>query len=311
MNIGSFLQDEYGHRVRIATHPEFRELVQDEIGLEFFSTGGVPSELMAFIMVKNPGLIPKLSTIREAEIQRRRSSMAVRFEGFWRAVIGTTDDERDTGNLKMMGAKAPFVADAIIANPPSIMAHVHSAEKLGIPLHMVFTFPCSPTQQFPHPVANIKPQRSPEIDIAGVVSFLDAGEPTMIVPFFGDQPFWGAMNMTVELFAEGIKQCLTEEAQANVQKIADSISSEGDGAENAVKSFHRSLPLAGRSNLRCSILEDRLAVWQLRNSSSRLSTLAAELLHEKGTVEWSDLKLTTNGTTLTGRENRSLVLFVR
>jgi hypothetical protein len=31
-----------------------------------------------------------------------------------------------------------FVADAIIANPPSF-AHVHIAEKLGIPLHMMFT----------------------------------------------------------------------------------------------------------------------------------------------------------------------------
>ena len=83
----------------------------------------------------------------------------------------------------------------------------------------------------------------------------------MIVPFFGDQPFWGAMvaeakagalecipykRLTAERFAVGIKQCLEPEAQKNVQKIADSIVKEGDGAENAVKSFHRSLPLAGR-----------------------------------------------------------------
>jgi hypothetical protein len=32
----------------------------------------------------------------------------------------------------------PFVADAIIANPPSF-AHIHVAEKLGIPVHMMFT----------------------------------------------------------------------------------------------------------------------------------------------------------------------------
>jgi len=31
-----------------------------------------------------------------------------------------------------------FVADAIIANPPSY-GHIHCAEKLGIPLHMMFT----------------------------------------------------------------------------------------------------------------------------------------------------------------------------
>jgi len=55
----------------------------------------------------------------------------------------------------MMGDKHPFVADFIIANPPCI-AHVHCAERLGIPLHLVFTFPSSPTQQFPHPLTNIK-----------------------------------------------------------------------------------------------------------------------------------------------------------
>lgn len=33
----------------------------------------------------------------------------------------------------------PFIADAIIANPPSF-GHVHCAEKLGIPLHLMFTY---------------------------------------------------------------------------------------------------------------------------------------------------------------------------
>jgi len=135
---------------------------------------------------------------------------------------------------------------------------------------------------------------------------LKCGKPTMIVPFFGDQPFWGAMvaeakagahecipykKLTAERLAEGIKQCMTEESQKNVQKIADSIVDEGDGAENAVKSFHRSLPLAGRKSMRCSILEDRVAVWTLGQSSLRLSALAAELLVEKGRVKWSELKL--------------------
>ena len=32
----------------------------------------------------------------------------------------------------------PFVADAIIANPPSL-AHIHCAQRLGIPLHIMFT----------------------------------------------------------------------------------------------------------------------------------------------------------------------------
>ena len=135
---------------------------------------------------------------------------------------------------------------------------------------------------------------------------LKCGKPTMIVPFFGDQPFWGAMvaeakagahqcipykKLTPDRLAEGIKQCLTDEAQRNVQKIAESIANEGDGAENAVKSFHRSLPLAGPHSMRCSILQDRAAVWQVKKSSLRLSALAAKLLNKEGKLKWNEAKL--------------------
>lgn len=145
---------ECGHRVRIATHPAFRDFVQNDSGLEFFSVGGDPAELMAF-MVKNPGMIPTVETIKKGEIGRRRDQMSKMFEGFWRACINATDDEKDIHNLNMMGEKQPFVADAIIANPPCF-AHIHCAERLGIPLHLMFTFPYTPTQAFPHPLANIK-----------------------------------------------------------------------------------------------------------------------------------------------------------
>lgn len=50
---------------------------------------------------------------------------------------------------------APFVADAIIANPPSF-AHIHCAQALGIPLHMMFTMPWTSTDAFPHPLVNVK-----------------------------------------------------------------------------------------------------------------------------------------------------------
>jgi hypothetical protein len=49
---------------------------------------------------------------------------------------------------------APFVANAIIANPPSF-AHVHCAQTLGIPLHLMFTMPWTATRAFPHPLANL------------------------------------------------------------------------------------------------------------------------------------------------------------
>ena len=154
LKVGKLLKEEHGHRVRIATHPAFKKFVEKETGLEFFSVGGDPAELMAF-MVKNPGLMPSVSTVRAGEVGRRRDAMFEMFQGFWRACINATDDEKDASNLKMMGGKHPFVADAIIANPPCF-AHVHCAERLGVPLHLMFTFPYSPTQAFPHPLANIK-----------------------------------------------------------------------------------------------------------------------------------------------------------
>ena len=168
LKIGKVLKHDHGHRVRIASHPTFRDFVEKDAGLEFFSVGGDPSELMAF-MVKNPGLIPSMQTFWEGEIGKRRASMAEMFEGFWRACINTTEHEHDKANLKHMSEKEPFIADAIIANPPC-MAHVHIAERLGIPLHMMFTFPYSPTIQFPHPLANIKVRKS-NVD-AGYVNFM-------------------------------------------------------------------------------------------------------------------------------------------
>ena len=154
LKLGKLLKEDHGHRVRIATHPAFKKFVEQDSGLDFFSVGGDPAELMAF-MVKNPGLMPSVSTVRAGEVGRRRDAMFDMFQGFWRACINSTDNEEHPANLKMMADKTPFVADAIIANPPSF-AHVHCAERLGVPLHLMFTFPYSPTQQFPHPLANIK-----------------------------------------------------------------------------------------------------------------------------------------------------------
>lgn len=148
--LGKVLKRRYGHRVRLATHPTFRSFVEEN-GLEFFSIGGDPAELMAF-MVKNPGLMPGMDSLRSGDVGKRRKGMYEIVLGCWRSCIeigdgtGTiaSDDsleslhspERSTGNVP---SATPFVADAIIANPPSF-AHIHCAEKLGIPLHLMFTY---------------------------------------------------------------------------------------------------------------------------------------------------------------------------
>jgi len=43
--------------------------------------------------------------------------------------------------------------------------------------------------------------------------------------------------------------------------------------------------------MRCSILEDHVAVWRLKNTNLRLSALAAELLVEKKRITWKQLRL--------------------
>ena len=45
---------------------------------------------------------------------------------------------------------SPFTAHAIISNPVTY-GHVHCAEALGIPLHIMFPQPWSPTTSYPHP----------------------------------------------------------------------------------------------------------------------------------------------------------------
>lgn len=132
----------HGHRVRLATHFAFREFIL-EGGLEFFNIGGDPAELMAF-MVKNPGLLPGLKTIRSGAIQKRRREMKEIIHGCWKSCY-EMGDGTDLHQIKddLWGdttdyRRRPFVADAIIANPPSL-AHIHCAQRLGVPLHIMFT----------------------------------------------------------------------------------------------------------------------------------------------------------------------------
>ncbi|KAL2135950.1 hypothetical protein VTI74DRAFT_6178 [Chaetomium olivicolor] len=139
--LGVALQ-KHGHRVRLATHDVFADFVR-ATGLEFHPVGGDPAELMAY-MVKNPGLIPSMASVRAGDIGAKRRMVARMLDGFWDACIAP---DTVTGD--------PFVADAIIANPPSF-AHVHCAQALGVPLHMMFTMPWTGTRAFPHPLTNIQ-----------------------------------------------------------------------------------------------------------------------------------------------------------
>ncbi|CAF4150490.1 unnamed protein product [Adineta steineri] len=131
----------YGHRVRLATHETFRSFVRGN-GLEFYPLGGDPVDLISF-MVKNAGIIPSMDSIMAGDVGKKRRTISDILASTWQACIAN-DDETDM----------PFTAEAIIANPPSF-GHIHCAEKLQIPLHIVFTMPWTSTAAFPHPCSNI------------------------------------------------------------------------------------------------------------------------------------------------------------
>ncbi|KAK5231431.1 hypothetical protein LTR72_000612 [Exophiala xenobiotica] len=480
--LGQVLKNKYNHRVRIATHPTFKDFVTEN-GLEFFSIGGDPAELMAF-MVKNPGLMPGMDSLKSGDVGKRRKGIYEIVVGCWRSTIeagdGTgaqvSDDTHSFDSNVSFGVDptlSPFVADAIIANPPSF-AHVHIAEKLGIPLHLMFTMPWSPTQAFPHPLANIvssntdanmanfvtyalvdmltwqglgdvinrfrekslglepvsimwapgmasrlripwtycwSPALIPKpadwgdyIDISGfyflnlstnytpakdLANFLAAGpppvyigfgsivvddpnamtkmifeaikktgqralvskgwgglgadqlgipdgvfmlgncphdwlfqhvscvvhhggagttaagilagRPTVVVPFFGDQPFWGSMTyragagpkpvpykvLTADKLAESILEALKPESLQRANELSMKIKSE-KGTDAGAESFHKQLHL---SDLRCSLAPKRAAVWRVKRTDIRLSPLAAVVLSSEGLLDFSDLKL--------------------
>nr|XP_036577596.1 glucosyl glucuronosyl [Colletotrichum truncatum]KAF6784630.1 glucosyl glucuronosyl [Colletotrichum truncatum] len=480
--LGKVLKDTYGHRVRLATHFNFKKFVEEN-GLEFFNIGGDPSRLMAF-MVKNPSLMPGFRSFLSGDVGQQRRDVAEYIQGCWRSCFETGDgvsvDDSEHGNSEDPGdnpsfkpAARPFIADCIIANPPSF-AHIHCAEKLGIPLHIMFTMPYSPTQAFPHPLANIQssnadPQLTnyisyvmiellswqglgdiinrfrkkclgldpvsliwapgmlqrlkiphtycwspalipkpkdwgPHVSISGfyflnlassytpaaeLQAYLDAGpppvyigfgsivlddpdamtelifdavrktgqrvvlskgwgglgldslrlpdgvfmlgnvphdwlfkhvscvvhhggagttaagiaagRPTVIVPFFGDQPFWGAMiaragagpdpipckQLTADKLADAINFCLRPERLERAKELAGKIAAE-QGSVMGAQSFHQYLEV---DRLRCTLEPSRHATWRIKRTQVRLSAFAACTLVEANLLDFHDLKL--------------------
>lgn len=130
---------------------------------------------------------------------------------------------------------------------------------------------------------------------------IKAGRPTVVVPFFGDQPFWGAMvakagagptpiphkQLTAEKLAAAITEALKPESLERAKELAEKISEE-KGTDAGAQSFHQMLNV---DKLRCSLLPDRAAVWRVKRTQIRLCALAAYTLAEKDIVSFDDLKL--------------------
>lgn len=130
------------------------------------------------------------------------------------------------------------------------------------------------------------------------------GRPTAIVPFFGDQPFWGAMvaragagptpipfkELTSQNLADAISFSLKSETLERAKELGDRICEE-KGCAVGADSFHKQMNM---SLMRCQVTPSRVAVWALKTKTGslvRLSAFAATVLGDEGLLDMNDLRL--------------------
>ena len=128
-----------------------------------------------------------------------------------------------------------------------------------------------------------------------------AGKPTVVVPFFGDQPFWGAMiakagagpepipskELTAENLAAAIREALKPTTLERAQDLGRKISNE-KGSDVGGQKFHETLDV---DKLRCSLMPSRIAVWSVHKTEIQLSAFAAAVLGNEGLLDFKDLRL--------------------
>ena len=148
--IGMRMRDQYGHRIRIATHAIYRNFVES-LGLEFYPLAGDPKSLSAF-MVKTKGNLFPTSMEQLHLMVGQPTHIAEIAKSTWPAVTAPDPEH----------PKVKFSCDAIIANPVC-WGHYHCAEALRIPLHIMFPQPWSPTREFPHPLSRLSYSSGPSL----------------------------------------------------------------------------------------------------------------------------------------------------
>ena len=130
---------------------------------------------------------------------------------------------------------------------------------------------------------------------------IKAGRPTVVVPFFGDQPFWGSMvaragagpdpvpykQLNADKLAESILHAIRPESLERAAELRNQITHE-TGVETGAEEFHEHLKM---QSLRCSLAPDHVAVWRVKHTDIRLSAFAATVLGNEGLIEFKDLKL--------------------
>ena len=126
---------------------------------------------------------------------------------------------------------------------------------------------------------------------------LRAGKPPIILPFFGDQFFWGNVvekvgagpppiagkEVTVEQLVEAFKFAHKPEVRAAAQRIREDLLHE-DGCAAAVRSFHANLPI---SRIRSDLEPTFAACFRLDEFNLQVSRPVAQVLLSAGLVKES------------------------
>jgi hypothetical protein len=130
---------------------------------------------------------------------------------------------------------------------------------------------------------------------------ITAGRPTLVIPFFGDQPFWGAMvaragagpdpiphrQLTADKLADAINFCLKPSSLERARELANKMEAER-GTDMGAQSFHQYLEV---DRLRCTLAPSRPAAWRVKRTQIRLSAFAACTLANANLLDFRDLKL--------------------
>lgn len=119
---------------------------------------------------------------------------------------------------------------------------------------------------------------------------------------FNSQPFWGSMVASTGVgprpidykllnstnLADAIRFCLTPSASSAAKKIGEKMSKEC-GVKQAVKSFHRNLPI---KQMVCDVLPREAAVWQYEADGKqlKLSDEAAFILMDQKKLNMNNMK---------------------
>ena len=170
------------------------------------------------------------------------------------------------------------------------------ADEIGIPEGVFMLGNCPHDWLFQH-VSCVVHHGGAGTTAAGI----KAGRPTVVVPFFGDQPFWGSMVaragagpppvpyklLTADKLAESILEAIKPESLERAAELSSQIAHE-NGVVTGAEQFHKQLNL---NALRCSLAPSRIAVWRVKRTDIRLSTFAASVLGMEGLIDFGDLKL--------------------